>query len=133
MKFGFGQSNSGNNANGPADMTVTGEGCESLSEMGWKKKENKFQGNNSLSEREFKEKRELDNKAKVDQYISKFPPNENYLGFENVSVFLSFFNVFYCRIPIFAMPILRHRFCIIASLSDTKFFNGSQQTLKNII
>ena len=66
MRFGFGQSNSANNANGPADMTVTGEGCESLSDMGWKKKENKFLGNNSLSEREFKERRELDNKPKVD-------------------------------------------------------------------
>lgn len=43
-------------------MTVTGEGCESLSDMAWKKKENKFQGNNSLSDREFKESRELNTK-----------------------------------------------------------------------
>ena len=41
-------------------MAVTGEGCEQISEMNWKKKENKFLGNNSLSDREFKEKRELD-------------------------------------------------------------------------
>jgi hypothetical protein len=47
-------------------MTVTGEGCESLSDMSWKKKENKFQGNNSLSDREFKERRELDSKLKVE-------------------------------------------------------------------
>ena len=60
--------------------------------MGWKKKENKFLGNNSLSDREFKEKRELDQKKKVDQYIGKFPANENYLGFENVSVFLLWAN-----------------------------------------
>ena len=116
MKFGFGQSNSGNNANGPADMTVTGEGCESLSEMGWKKKENKFQGNNSLSEREFKEKRELDNKAKVDQYISKFPPNENYLGFENVSVFLSFLMFF-----IVGFQYLLCQFCDIGFVSLQAF------------
>ncbi len=42
MKFGFGAQGSSSHNNGPADMTVTGEGCESLSDMGWKKKENKF-------------------------------------------------------------------------------------------
>ena len=62
MKFGFGASASSSQHNGPADMTVTGEGCESLSDMGWKKKENKFLGNNSLSDREFKESRELNTK-----------------------------------------------------------------------
>lgn len=67
MKYGFGTSpHTNNNSSGPADMTVTGEGCESLSDMSWKKKENKFQGNNSLSDREFKERRELDSKLKVE-------------------------------------------------------------------
>jgi len=31
-------------------MTVTGEGCQPLSDGTWKRRENKFQGNNSLSD-----------------------------------------------------------------------------------
>ena len=37
---------------GPVDMTVTGEGCQPISDLGWKKKENKYAGTYSLSERE---------------------------------------------------------------------------------
>ncbi len=86
-----------------------------------------------MSDREFKESRELNTKQQVDKYIGKFPPNENFLGFENVSLFFCFninFSIF--RIRTYAMPIRQHRFCIIVNLSDIKYSNGSQQTLKNI-
>ena len=29
---------------GPVDMTVTGEGCQPITDLGWKKKENKYLG-----------------------------------------------------------------------------------------
>lgn len=54
--------------------------------MNWKKRENKYLGPNSLSDREMKEQRDLDNKSKTEQYLSKFPQNEKFLGFENVSL-----------------------------------------------
>jgi hypothetical protein len=40
-------------------MTVTGEGTQPLSDMGWKKKENKYQGSTSHSEKEQKEAKDL--------------------------------------------------------------------------
>lgn len=48
----------GSNQNGnmnvqvEVDMTVTGEGCQPLSDLGWKKKENKFMGVSSLPEKD---------------------------------------------------------------------------------
>lgn len=56
-----------------------------MRDSSWKRRENKFQGNSSLSDKEVKERRELDSKFSNEKYIMKFPRNENYLGFENVS------------------------------------------------
>ena len=44
---------------GPIDMTVTGEGCQPITDLAWKKKENKYQGQSSLSEREVKDLKEM--------------------------------------------------------------------------
>ena len=58
MNFGFNGNNQQSN-NATADMTITGEGCQPLSDMGWKKKENKYLGTSSHSEKEQKEAKEL--------------------------------------------------------------------------
>jgi hypothetical protein len=53
--------------------------------MNWKKRENKYLGVNSITDKESKEQKELEKSKKIDQYLSRFPENEKYLGFENVS------------------------------------------------
>ena len=45
--------------NGQIDWTITAEGTQSLSDMGWKRKENKYLGINNLSEKETKDNKEL--------------------------------------------------------------------------
>jgi len=35
-------------------MTVTGEGCQPITDLGWKRKENKYLGTSSISERDSK-------------------------------------------------------------------------------
>ena len=42
-------------------------------------------GMSSMSERENKEIKELKQKMQIDQYLSKFPDSDKYLGLENVS------------------------------------------------
>ena len=56
INFGFGQGGDRNSGvQGQIDYTVTGEGTQALSDMGWKKKENKYMGTGSLTEKESKE------------------------------------------------------------------------------
>lgn len=111
-------------------MAVTGEGTQPLSDLAWKKKENKYLGANSLNEKEMKEKRDLDNKPSIDSYLYRFPKNENYLGFENVSNF--FFHVYhFYRIRTFATPIQPCKFCTTAGRLGNRFSNGSHPILKS--
>ena len=70
---------------GPVDMTITGEGCQPITDLGWKKKENKYQGQSSLSEREVKDLKEMGKRTSIEQFNYKFPDNEKHLGLENVS------------------------------------------------
>ena len=64
--------------------------------MNWKKRENKYQGPNSITDKEAKEQKELEKSTKINQYLSRFPDNEKYLGFENVSksFYLKVYNLF---------------------------------------
>ena len=68
-----------------ADMTVTGEGCQPLSDLSWKKRENKFLGEKSISTREQQADKDLEKKSETEKYLLSFPPDEKYLGFENDS------------------------------------------------
>lgn len=47
-------------------MTVTGEGCQPLSDLGWKKKENKFMGVSSLPEKDQKEQKDIKAKSAIE-------------------------------------------------------------------
>lgn len=76
---------SGSQVTGPVDMTVTGEGCQAITDLGWKKKENRYLGTSSMSEREVKEQKSVKSSVAIEQYQYKFPENERHLGFENVS------------------------------------------------
>ena len=67
-------------------MTVTGEGCQPITDLGWKKKENKYLGNSSLSEREVKDLKDMGKRTSLEQFNYKFPDNEKHLGLENVSL-----------------------------------------------
>lgn len=70
----------------PVDMTVTGEGCQPITDLAWKKKENKYLGQSSLSEREVSIQKYMDSKGtSLEQFNQKFPDNEKHLGLENVS------------------------------------------------
>lgn len=69
---------------GPVDMTVTGEGCQPITDLAWKKKENKYLGQSSLSEREVKDLKEMGKRTSLEQFNYKFP-DEKHLGLENVS------------------------------------------------
>jgi hypothetical protein len=74
---------------------TTGEGTQPISDMNWKKKENKCLGSSSITEKENKEQKELEKSNGIDKYLHKFPENEKFLGFENVSLnFCIFFNPF---------------------------------------
>ena len=37
------------------DIAMTGEGCQSITDLGWKKWDNKYMGVNSLADRELKD------------------------------------------------------------------------------
>ena len=74
---------------GPVDMTVTGEGCQPITDLGWKKKENKYLGQSSLSEREVKDLKDMSKQRSIEQFNYKFPDNEKHLGLENVSYHLT--------------------------------------------
>ena len=71
---------------GPIDMTVTGEECQPITDLAWKKKENKYLGQSSLSDREVKDLKEMGKRPSIEQFNYKFPENEKHLGLENVSV-----------------------------------------------
>ena len=88
MNFGFGTTGNQNVQPQVVDLTITGEGTQPLADLNWKKKENKFQGSSSITDREAKELKEIDKRNQTDQYLYKFPDNEKYMGFENVSVYL---------------------------------------------
>ena len=47
--------NGGTGGNSVVDLAMTGEGCQSITDLGWKKRENKYMGINSLAERELKD------------------------------------------------------------------------------
>ena len=49
--MGFGSNGQGS-AYEKVDWTVTGEGTQPLSDMNWKKRENKYLGQNSVSDKE---------------------------------------------------------------------------------
>lgn len=66
-------------------MTVTGEGCQPISDLGWRRKENKYLGSSSMSERELKEQKAIKSSVQIEQYQYKFPDDEKHFGFENVS------------------------------------------------
>ena len=91
--YGGNSSTGGTGIVSAQDSLVTGEGTQPLSDMNWKKRENKYLGANSITDKEAKEQKELDKSKKIDQYLSKFPDNEKYLGFENVSTAFNF-NIF---------------------------------------
>ena len=69
-------------------MTVNGEGCQPITDLGWRKKENKYLGSSSLSDRELKEQKSIKSSVAIEQYQFKFPENERHIGFENVSAML---------------------------------------------
>ena len=66
-------------------MTVTGEGCQPISDLGWTRRDNKYRGSNSISDRELKAQKDVKASPAIEQYNYKFPENEKHLGFENVS------------------------------------------------
>lgn len=70
-------------------MTITGEGTQPLHDLNFKKRENKYMGPNSLTIKETDELKEMDKRSQLEQYLTKFPDNEKYLGFENVSLLVS--------------------------------------------
>lgn len=80
-------------------MTVTGEGTQPLSDLAWKKKENKYMGDKSMSTKEQHIEKELEKKSQTEKYLLNFPPEEKYLGFENDS------NICYANS---AMQVLYH-------------------------
>ena len=63
---GFGNSSTGGTGQLPADMLTTGEGTQPLSDLGWKKKENKYQGSSSISDKESKDQKEIKSMKHVD-------------------------------------------------------------------
>ena len=67
-------------------MTVTGEGCQPITDLGWKRKENKYLGSSSISERDSKQIKAIKDSVTIEQYMHKFPDNEKHFGFENVSI-----------------------------------------------
>lgn len=83
--YGGNSSTGGTGIVSAQDSLVTGDGTQPLSDMNWKKRENKYLGSSSISDKEAKEQKELEKSKKIDQYLSRFPENEKYLGFENVS------------------------------------------------
>jgi hypothetical protein len=54
--------------------------------VNWKKRENKYQGPTSISYRESEELKEMEKRTQIEQYLTKFPENEKFCGFENVSM-----------------------------------------------
>ena len=116
---------------GPVDMTVTGEGCQPITDLGWKKKENKYLGQGSLSDREVKELKEMNKRLAIEQFNYKFPENEKHLGLENVrrinSLLVSFFfsilanSYFEYRNQMFATSTLRCKSFIIVDHLGSKF------------
>ena len=82
--LGFGSGTGGTGAT-QAEMQFIGEGTQPISDFAWKKKENKYLGMQSLTEREQKDTKDMKQRMHVDQYLSKFPESEKFLGFENVS------------------------------------------------
>jgi hypothetical protein len=62
----------------------------------------------SISEKEAKELKDLKQSKHVDQYLNKFPENEKFLGFENVSRFILpiFFIAFQHLLREFSYPNL---------------------------
>ena len=90
--FGIGQNSGTGGTGAQPDMLITAEGTQSINDFAWKKKENKYMGINSISEKESKDLKDLKTKAQIDQYISAVPDNGRYLGFENVS---NLFNTIY--------------------------------------
>ena len=131
---------------GPVDMTITGEGCQPITDLGWKKKENKYLGQSSLSDREVKDLKEMGKRPSIEQFTYKFPDNEKHLGLENVSDlikelfsfvirFENFFTIrlrllfiklmlnldFSCRIQIFATSIPQFRYCFTVGHSVIKY------------
>ena len=65
-------------------MNITGEGTSALSDLGFKKKDNKYVGEKALTDKESKEAKEQKEKFHVEQYLNKVPEGEKFLGFENV-------------------------------------------------
>ena len=47
-------------------MTVTGEGCQPITDLGWKKKENKYLGQSSISERDNKQIKAIKDSATIE-------------------------------------------------------------------
>ena len=92
--------------------------------MNWKKRENRYLGSKSISDKEAKEQDELDKSKKIDQYLNRFPENEKYLGFENVSFFivLPFISIFLItfRIQTFVTQTLPFKSFTIVCHSESK-------------
>ena len=66
-------------------MNITGEGTQPLSDLGWKKKDNKYVAEKTNSEKESKDSKDKKETYHVENYYNKLPEGEKYLGFENVS------------------------------------------------
>ena len=64
--FGEGASTGGTGGQTQADMQITAEGTQPLSDFAWKKRENKYLGANSISEKENKEQKELSKKSQLE-------------------------------------------------------------------
>ena len=66
--FGIGEGASTGGTGGPSqpDMQITAEGTQPLSDFGWKKRENKYLGANSISDKENKEQKELLKKSQLE-------------------------------------------------------------------
>lgn len=130
MNFGFG-TGGGSSSQGTNDKSSIAQGTQALSDLNWKKKENKYLGPQSISIREQEEVKEMEKRPQIEQYLTKFPDNEKFLGFENVSYLLKTSYVY--RPRTFAMPIRPPRSCTTASLSENRFLIGSRATLTNTI
>lgn len=85
MNFGFGSGSNGSSSQGTGDKSSIAQGTQPLADLNWKKKENKFMGQQSISMREQEELKEMEKRSQIEQYLTKFPENEKFLGFENVS------------------------------------------------
>jgi hypothetical protein len=59
-------STGGTGGQSAVDLVTTGEGTQPLSDLGWKKKENKYLGMNSMSDKEAKEQKEMKQMKHVD-------------------------------------------------------------------